>query len=354
MSAPSDNDPKTGPRRARAFRMDDPSIVRDAEDPIDSDNAFAPEDDPAAPLEPQARRLTVGEIKRGFRWGSVFLSAAFLLASLSLGLWFTNFVSVALARTDWVGNLAVALAIIMAVAAIAIVIREFVGLMHLASLERLRKQADQARISADTTKEKKTVRALLSHYATRKDMKWYRARLAEHLGDVHEPGALMQLANRELFKPLDHEARRLILKSAKRNATATAISPIMFIAMAFVLVENMRMFRALATLYGGRPGFLGGLRLAKLVIGHIVATGGIALTDDLLGQFLGQDMLRRLSRRLGEGAFNGALTARLGVAAIEVLRPLPPPEGEKVRVREIFSELFRALRGAPGEQRRTR
>ena len=47
------------------------------------------------------------------------------------------------------------------------------------------------------------------------------------------------------------------------------------------------------------------------------------MTDDLLGQFLGQDILRRLSRRLGEGAFNGALTARIGIAAIEVIRPLP-------------------------------
>ena len=27
------------------------------------------------------------------------------------------------------------------------------------------------------------------------------------------------------------------------------------------------------------------------------------MTDDLVGQFIGQDVLRRLSRRLGEGAF---------------------------------------------------
>ena len=60
-----------------------------------------------------------------------------------------------------------------------------------------------------------------------------------------------------------------------------------------------------------------------MVFTHIVATGGVAMTDDLLGQFLGQDLLRRLSRRLGEGAFNGALTARIGMAAIDVIRPLP-------------------------------
>jgi putative membrane protein len=120
----------------------------------------------------------------------------------------------------------------------------------------------------------------------------------------------------------------------------------MWIAMGFVLVENVRMFRSIAGLYGGRPGVLGALRLARLVVGHVIATGGIAMTDDLFGQFVGQDVLRRLSRRLGEGAFNGALTARLGVVAVEVTRPLPNLDSEPLRIREIFSELLRSLRGA--------
>jgi putative membrane protein len=75
----------------------------------------------------------------------------------------------------------------------------------------------------------------------------------------------------------------------------------------------------------------------------MIATGGIAMTDDLLGQFLGQDLLRRLSRRLGEGAFNGALTARLGVAALEVIRPLPFLASKPPRVRDILAEALRAL-----------
>ena len=172
------------------------------------------------------------------------------------------------------------------------------------------------------------------------------ARVKDHTGDVLEPGELLRLADRELLRPIDGESRRVILKSAKRVATVTALSPIMWIAMGFVLVENVRMFRAVAGLYGGRPGVLGALRLARLVVGHIIATGGIAMTDDLLGQFVGQDVLRRLSRRLGEGAFNGALTSRLGVVAVEVIRPLPYLDAEPLRVREIFNELLRSLRGS--------
>ena len=79
------------------------------------------------------------------------------------------------------------------------------------------------------------------------------------------------------------------------------------------------------------------------MLGHIVATGGIALTDDLLGQFLGQDLLRRLSRRLGEGAFNGALTARMGVAAIEVIRPLPFLAVTPPRVRDILGAVLKPM-----------
>jgi putative membrane protein len=101
------------------------------------------------------------------------------------------------------------------------------------------------------------------------------------------------------------------------------------------------MLRKLATLYGGAPGFLGSVRLLRLVIAHIIATGGLALTDDLLGQFLGQDLLRRLSQRLGEGAFNGALTARVGAAAVEVTRPLPFLDATPLRARDFVAELFR-------------
>jgi putative membrane protein len=87
-----------------------------------------------------------------------------------------------------------------------------------------------------------------------------------------------------------------------------------------------------------------------MVFTHIVATGGVALTDDLLGQFLGQDLVRRLSRRLGESVFNAALTARVGAAAIEVIRPLPYLEAPRVRARDFIAEIARSSR-SQGKQK---
>jgi putative membrane protein len=51
--------------------------------------------------------------------------------------------------------------------------------------------------------------------------------------------------------------------------------------------------------------------------------------------------MRRLSRRLGEGAFNGALTARIGTAAIDVTRPMPFLDTDPIRVRDLLPELLR-------------
>lgn len=338
--------PGEKPRAPRAFRIDDPAL-KDAEDiEILGETAKdgpAPSRRAAAPGVPM-RGISAKDVQRGIRWGSIMLSAMAALASIAAGLWFTRFVTIALERQDWVGWVAFGLMSLIALSGTVLIVKELWGFRRLARLTRLRKNIRALRPD-DAKGEREAVKQLANHYAGRSDLKWGLQRLAEHSGDVLGPGELIRLADRELLAPLDTEARRVILKAAKRVATVTALSPIMWIAMAYVLIENVRMFRSIATLYGGRPGVLGALRLGRLVVTHIIATGGLAMTDDLLGQFLGQDVLRRLSRRLGEGAFNGALTARLGVAAIEVTRPAPFLDAEPVRVREIFSELMKSLRG---------
>lgn len=330
------------PRKPRVFKADD----------ITEDTDFAADAIPEGGAVTSrrsgvpARRLSVNDINRGFRFGSVMLSAMGALASIAAGLWFTRFVSIALERQDWIGWVAFGLMVVIGLALLGIVLRELLGFRRLARLAKLRSLVRTTLAKPDVAAERKAVSALLTHYRGRPDLAWGLARVKDHSGDVLEPGELLRLSDRELLRPLDGEARKVILVSAKRVATVTALSPIMWIAMGYVLVENVRMFRAIASLYGGRPGLLGALRLGRNVVGHIIATGGIAMTDDLLGQFVGQDVLRRLSRRLGEGAFNGALTSRLGVVAVEVIRPLPYLDSEPLRVREIFNELIRSLRGA--------
>jgi putative membrane protein len=47
------------------------------------------------------------------------------------------------------------------------------------------------------------------------------------------------------------------------------------------------------------------------------------MTDSVLSQVVGAGLAARLSAKLGEGVLNGVLTARVGLAAVEVCRPMP-------------------------------
>jgi putative membrane protein len=134
---------------------------------------------------------------------------------------------------------------------------------------------------------------------------------------------MLKLAERELMSPLDLEARRLVSSAAQRVSVVTAISPRAVVDVLFVLAAALRLIRQLARLYGGRPGALGMISLARQVVAHLAITGGMAASDSLVQQVLGHGIAAKLSQRLGEGILNGLLTARLGLAAIDVTRPLP-------------------------------
>ncbi len=328
------------PRRPRVFAADDPALVTPAPEQsgVPGSGDLATDRTNAANQTPRA---TATSLKSGIRWGALFFSAMFGLATLAASVSFAGFISTALDRDDWIGWLSAGLLSVAGLAAAVIAVRELIGLMRLGKLSRFRRDAEKAIAEKNPKKERAAISDLTSLLGHRPDLRWGLARLKEHQKDVTDAGDLLRLADREVLAPLDKQARRTVLASAKRVATVTALSPMVFIAMGYVLIENLRLLRALATLYGGRPGGLGALKLANYVVGHIIATGGVAMTDDLLGQFLGQDMLRRLSRRLGEGAFNGALTARIGVAAIDVIRPLPYLDAPPIRIRDLLPEILK-------------
>jgi putative membrane protein len=334
----------TEPRKPRVFDADDPALVTEPDPMAGTGNEPGASPMAHAPVV----RPTLAEIgQRGMRWGALMVSALTGAAALGATAWFARLVSAALAREDWVGTVTLALLLIAAFAGLMIVLREIVGFTGLARLGRLKRDVAAALRDRDSKRERKAAQRLAALYGTQVELAWSIRRFREHARDIRSPGELLALADREIMVPLDLAARRLITRSAKRVATVTAMSPMVLIAVAYVLIENLRLLRALASVYGGRPGFLGVLKLARLVFLHILATGGVALTDDLLGQFLGQDLLRRLSRRLGEGAFNGALTARVGVTAVEVIRPLPFLTSKALRVRDVLAESLKPIVASP-------
>ena len=68
--------------------------------------------------------------------------------------------------------------------------------------------------------------------------------------------------------------------------------------------------------------------------------GGVAVGDGIVQQALGHGLAARVSARLGEGVLNGIMTARFGIAAISVCRPLPFIGLDPPRFSDVAGELI--------------
>jgi putative membrane protein len=165
--------------------------------------------------------------------------------------------------------------------------------------------------------------------------------MPQHLDDINDGADLVRMAERTLVAPLDEEAQRLVGAAARRVSIVTAVSPRVAIDLLFVIANALGLVRRLSLLYGGRPGTLGLLRLMRIAISHLAVTGGLATGDSLVQQVLGHGIAAKLSARLGEGLLNGLLTARLGLAAIDVTRPLPYSAVQRPSLADLAGDLLR-------------
>ncbi len=312
-------------RRPQTFRLDDPGVIvvdpEEASRPSRGAVHITPEADPALLPVPLEAAIIPG--RRGLRWGAVFWTGLGGLIVLGLGLGITQLIEDLFARSEGLGFVGLAFAFAAALAFAVVVTREALGLARLRTIEKLHLRAAAVIASDDRGESRTIVRDLLQLAHQNPHLARARATLQGHVDDIIDGADMIRLAERELMMPLDQEARRLVSAAAQRVSIVTAVSPRALIDVLFVFAASLRLIRQLARLYGGRPGALGMIKLMRHVIAHVAITGGMAASDGVVQQMLGHGIAAKLSQRLGEGVLNGLLTARLGLAAIDVTRPLP-------------------------------
>lgn len=305
---------ETQAENRRPRRFDDGVVVTPDElDPFIG--GTDPSEGAEIPAAPAARKR--------FSFINLALGAFTTFLSLAFGLWADQVIRDLFTRSDWLGY-AATIALVIAILALLVVVgREIAGMMRLSAVQLIRSEAAEARQSARPAAARKLVSRLVNLLGHRAETAKGRAVLGETQDQIIDGPQLVDLAERELLAPLDRKARALIMASSKRVSVVTAVSPRAIVDLAYVLFEVTRLIRSMADLYGGRPGTIGLIRLMRDVVAHLAVTGSIAVGDSLAQQLLGHGLASRLSSRLGEGVINGLLTARIGIAAMDLCRPLP-------------------------------
>src|SRR3954468_21428884 len=318
-------------RQPRAYRLDDPNVTAGAvqvtDEPFDAIEAA---DGIVVPM---------GE-KRRAPWLGILLSALSGLLLLGLGLAVENLIIDLYAIAPWLGWVALGLAVLGGLAFLAIIGREVAGIWREQKIESLREAAIDALAVKDHRAAKGIVSDLLSLYGGRASAAQGSARLRGLTEEIIDADDRLAIAERELLAPLDLQAKRAIAGAAKQVSLVTAVSPRAIVDVAFVIFVAVRLLRTLARIYGGRPGLFGFLRLAKAAFNHLAVTGGMAVGDSLMQQVLSLGLAARISAKLGEGVLNGLMTARFGLAALSVCRPLPFIREETPKIGDVAGELI--------------
>lgn len=353
------------PRRApRAFRVETATLAGDADlrpdvvppRPVTPDVVIEPDEtldllNEPKPERPLAPAAVVERSRSGWGLFGVAASALGGLFMLAVVLWAERVIVDLFALHPWLGWLGAGLAGLAGLALLALLWRE------VAAIGRARRVAEwQARAALAAERDsapdaKRVVADIVALYAKRPETAQGRAALADLEDEIVDGRDRLVVTERELLAPLDLLVAEEIAFASRRVALVTAISPRALVDLLFVGAQSVRLVRRISAIYGGRPGGLGFLRIGRSVLTHLALTGGIAVTDSVVQQLLGQGLAARLSAKLGEGVLNGLLTARVGVAAMGVCRPLPFLEREPPSLTELAGSMVSSI-GWPGAEAR--
>jgi putative membrane protein len=339
------------PPRPRAFRLDDRRVAVD-----DQTASLAPEaiirsqNDPipaAVPAPIDEAELKVEAAQKSGLIARSRLSLAGLawtglggLVSLALGLWATDLIEGLFAKAESLGVIGVLFGLVFLIGLIGVATREIIAVGRQTRIAEMHVAFAKARGDDDRAAARRLVNQLVTLYGNRPETPRARAQVEEAMRAIIDGRDLIDVVERALLRPLDDKAQAEIAAAAKRVSLVTAISPRAILDVVFVVAQTVRLIRRIAEIYGGRPGLLGLIKLARSVGAHLAITGGMAVGDSLLQQIVGHGIASRISARMGEGVLNGLLTARVGLSALAVCRPMPFAVDKPPGVSDVAPFLF--------------
>lgn len=172
------------------------------------------------------------------------------------------------------------------------------------------------------------------------------------LHDTHNDKEVLELYSQLVQPILDKQAKAEISRSAAESTLMIAVSPLAMVDMAFIGWRNIRLINRIAEIYGIELGYYSRLKLFRLVLVNIAFAGATELVREVGMDWLSQDLAARLSTRAAQGIGAGLLTARLGIKAMELCRPLPWIDDNKPKLGDFRKELIGKLKNTIGSKKK--
>ena len=166
----------------------------------------------------------------------------------------------------------------------------------------------------------------------------------DQLPDYSNDRETLDHVERVFLRPLDDEALRRISKHTLQTGAAIAISPWATLDMAIVLWRNLRMIDDVAQVYGVRPSLTNRYHLLRLVIYQLTFVGTTDVVIDQLRDIGSANMALMLSARFAQGLGACIYTAKIGIAAIKVSRPIEFSKKQEPNLKSLVAPQIQYLK----------
>jgi putative membrane protein len=162
--------------------------------------------------------------------------------------------------------------------------------------------------------------------------------------DTYQDREVCALFSQQIMQEIDQQAYYIVTQRSKETALLIMISHVAWLDTLLTLWRNTRMIQEVAVLYGGRPSLLSSISLIKEVLQNLIYADVSEIAAENLAEILGGSMLSILSTQMAQGLGSSVLTARVGLRAMQVCRPLPFLAEEQPRLKEIRKEIIKSLK----------
>lgn len=269
-----------------------------------------------------------------FRWGGLTVLA---LSFLEAG----NFLYHQYLVSPWLGGAWSVACGALLIGVLGMGVRQLRALRHLRRNTRLREEAERLRSVNQHGNALAFCRNLASENKLQ-NLPGYQAWL-EHIEPHHDDSEVLTLFSQFVLHPLDEKALQLVLKSSSQTALLVAASPLALADMLLVLWRNLKMLQDIADIYQIRLGYWGRLRLIRQIVQNMVFAGATELVTELGTDWFSSELTSKLSAKLAQGLGSGLMSARLGINAIQLCRPIQLLPGEKPKLSQIRRALLKRL-----------
>lgn len=310
----------------------DQQIELTAQKQFDQKETFTPvevESNSETPIEDNLTQVI--RPKSGSKWLATGLVSTF---AVLLGWQAVDSVVTAIQSADWLALGWAGLISAISLLGVGVIGKELLKLRKLRNHFSVQEQSETLMLSDSVGKGKAFCESIAQEAGILRESPSY-DRWINSINQSHSDAEILDMYDAMVVAEQDKQATKIVSQHATESAALVAISPLAVADMLLVAWRNFKMIDSLADVYGVELGYWSRVKLLKATFINMAAAGASELAVDASMDLMSMDLAGKVSARAGQGLGVGILTARLGLKAMALLRPIPWHKERQVKLGAI-------------------